>query len=169
MGNSGESPVDVWMWDADRQSGGIDVEQVNPNIVVDRYPRSEKVAESAAYDRNGTKTSEQARLALTAKAAGNQIVADCQRSRRRPCWKQAVPGQPAFAHRSIKLSTAWAEWQDGRWSVVMTRTLDAQEGTGVPLTPGERASVAFAVWEGFRHDRNGQKLITIWQDLILDK
>jgi hypothetical protein len=28
--------------------------------------------------------------------------------------------------------------------------------------------VAFAVWEGAEKDRDGKKLITIWQDLLLE-
>ena len=31
------------------------------------------------------------------------------------------------------------------------------------------ASVAFAVWDGMHKDRGGQKSITIWQDLEIEK
>jgi len=39
---------------------------------------------------------------------------------------------------------------------------------GVSLAPGEQASVAFAVWDGSRRDRDGQKSITIWQNLEIE-
>jgi DMSO reductase family type II enzyme heme b subunit len=50
----------------------------------------------------------------------------------------------------------------------MTRSLAvASADDGVSLEPGGKASVAFAVWDGAHHDRDGQKSITIWQDLEL--
>jgi DMSO reductase family type II enzyme heme b subunit len=66
--------------------------------------------------------------------------------------------------------TARGQWLDGKWSVVLTRplALPAPED-GVMLTPGDAVSAAFAVWDGAHFDRNGRKLITIWQDLQLDK
>jgi hypothetical protein len=36
------------------------------------------------------------------------------------------------------------------------------------LTAGQRASIAFAVWDGGQQDRDGKKLVTIWQDLELE-
>jgi hypothetical protein len=30
-------------------------------------------------------------------------------------------------------------------------------------------SVAFALWDGAARDRNGQKLVSIWHDLTLEK
>jgi hypothetical protein len=38
---------------------------------------------------------------------------------------------------------------------------------GVTLTPGKTASIAIAVWDGAHQDRNGQKQVSIWQDLEL--
>jgi hypothetical protein len=51
----------------------------------------------------------------------------------------------------------------------MTRPLAvATTNDGLALQPGTKASAAFAVWNGSAHDRDGMKLITIWQDLHLD-
>jgi DMSO reductase family type II enzyme heme b subunit len=64
---------------------------------------------------------------------------------------------------------AIGEWKDGRWAVVMTRSLDVgAESSGVSLKPGTMASIAFAIWDGAQRDRDGKKLITIWQDLVLE-
>jgi hypothetical protein len=36
------------------------------------------------------------------------------------------------------------------------------------LIPGQRYSIAFAVWDGAASDRNGQKLVSIWHDLEVE-
>ena len=45
----------------------------------------------------------------------------------------------------------------------------ASLGEGVTLEPGATASIAFAVWDGAQRERDGKKLISIWQDLELEK
>jgi DMSO reductase family type II enzyme heme b subunit len=52
--------------------------------------------------------------------------------------------------------------------VVFRRPLTVPTGEGVSLSAGDKASVGFAVWDGARGDRNGQKMISIWQDLELE-
>jgi len=37
----------------------------------------------------------------------------------------------------------------------------------VALTPGKRAAVSFAVWNGSAGDRDGKKSVTIWQELVI--
>jgi DMSO reductase family type II enzyme heme b subunit len=69
-----------------------------------------------------------------------------------------------------QLVQAHGDWADGRWTIVMTRPLTIPSaGEGVALEPDARASVAFAIWDGSHQDRNGQKSITIWQDLDIEK
>jgi DMSO reductase family type II enzyme heme b subunit len=60
-------------------------------------------------------------------------------------------------------------WKDGRWNVVFQRPLSAKEGQqGLSLTLGQDVSAAFAIWDGSNRDRGPQKVITIWQDLVLE-
>ena len=49
---------------------------------------------------------------------------------------------------------ARARWSDGRWQVVLTRSLSAK---GVPLARGSIVPVAFAVWSGAARERAGLK------------
>jgi DMSO reductase family type II enzyme heme b subunit len=52
----------------------------------------------------------------------------------------------------------------------MTRTLGTKSANdGISLAAGDQASVAFAVWDGAAQERDGKKLVTIWQDLVLEK
>jgi complex iron-sulfur molybdoenzyme family reductase subunit gamma len=71
--------------------------------------------------------------------------------------------------RASQAVTSRASWQDGRWTVVLRRPLDPGTDNGVSLAPGDRVSVAFALWDGAARDRNGQKLVSIWHDLVLEK
>jgi len=163
-----KSSIDVWMWDADRQSGAPDVDAVNPNLVVDNYPFSETVVATAEYARPGTKTANQPDLSLPARAGGNQISPGSDVSSA-TSLEAGGPGTVTFRPPISQLVKAQGVWHDGQWSVVMTRQLKVDDATqGVSIEPGDRISAAFAVWNGSKHDRDGQKLITIWQDLVLE-
>jgi cytochrome c1 len=163
------SPVDVWFWDADRQGSPTGVEDVYPNTVVDRFPFSEAVVTSAELDRDGARTADQPDISLPARATGNAIVPTDDESGA-SSLSVGGPGSVTFRIPQSQLVDARGEWRDGRWTVVMTRALAVlSEADGVALQPGGRASVAFAVWDGSQKDRDGKKLITIWQDLELEK
>jgi DMSO reductase family type II enzyme heme b subunit len=162
------SPVDVWFWDADRQAP-IDVEDQYPNVVVDVYPFNEQAVTTAEYRRAGTSRAEQPRVSLPALASENQIV-PFRAMTGGSDLAVGGPGSVTFRVPKSQLVTGLGEWKEGLWSVVMTRPLRVESADdGVSLTPGGKASVAFAVWDGSHQDRDGQKLITIWQDLELER
>lgn len=164
-----DAAVDVWMWDADSSNAPSDVEDANPRLVVDLYPLAEATVPSAEYDRPGTKTSAQAKVALPARAAGNQIVPIDQEGKA-AALDAAGPGSVTFRLPKSQIVQAHGEWRDGRWTVMLTRVLRVPAGeAGLTLEPGTRSSIAFALWNGSMRDRDGQKLITIWQDLTLEK
>ena len=55
------------------------------------------------------------------------------------------------------------------WQVAFVHKLGAEEeGDDVVLAPGKSLSIAFAVWDGHAGDRNGQKSVTIWHQLVLE-
>ena len=167
MGAAG-APVDMWFWDADRQSAD-DIEKVNPNVVVDLYPFSETVVASAEYDRAGTRTAAQPPISLPALAAGNQIVPS-ENAKAGSSLETAGPGTVTFRPVKSQLVDAHGQWADGRWTVVMTRALHVDAaGAGVSLEPGAKVSLAFAIWDGGAKDRDGKKLVSIWQDCELER
>lgn len=167
MGAAG-APVDLWFWDADRQSAN-DVEKVNPDVVVDAYPFSETVVASAEYDRAGTRTEAQPPISLPALAAGNQIV-PTNTTRAGSSLATAGPGSVTFRPVKSQLVDARGQWAEGRWTVVMTRALKVDAANaGVSLEPGEKVSMAFAIWDGGAKDRDGKKLVSIWQDCELER
>lgn len=163
------TPIDLWMWDADRGQPGGDLEEVNPRVVVDLYPFSEKVAETAEFARPGTKSTQQPSVSLPAQAVGNQTVRSAPHPTGGSSLSAAGPGSTTFRIAKSQLVTATGRWSQGRWTVLLRRSLSVPKADdGVNLAAGQTASVAFAVWEGAHRDRNGQKQVSIWQDLVLE-
>jgi len=168
MGASG-APIDLWMWDADRGRAGNELENFNPRMVVDMYPFSEGGVESAEYARKGTKTTEQPDLALPAKAVGNQFTRAASHPTGGSSLAAAGPGTATFRFAKSQLVSAAGRWNQGRWTVLVRRALEVPSADdGLSLAPGQTASVALAVWEGSHRDRNGQKQVSIWQDLVIE-
>jgi hypothetical protein len=61
-----------------------------------------------------------------------------------------------------------SEYRDGVWRVVMSRPLSDGDPNDAVLRPGDASAVvAFAVWDGSRGDRNGQKSVSTWLALSL--
>ncbi len=64
-----------------------------------------------------------------------------------------------------------AEWKNGFWRVVMHRPL-TQPGDDTDneamLVPGRLQAVSFAVWNGENKERNGQKAVASWLQLLVD-
>lgn len=62
-----------------------------------------------------------------------------------------------------------AIWKDGIWHVVMTRPLSSVEQENeAKLIPGRIQTVSFAVWNGENKERNGQKAVAPWFQLLID-
>ncbi len=164
------SPVDIWFWDADRQTAWT-IDQEYPNIVVDIYPFDEKDVDTAEGNRPGASTAAQPPISLPAVASGNPIVPIGNDSGSGGSDLTAGGPQTAtFRMPKNEAVDARGKWADGYWTVEMKRPLEASAASGgVALSPGQRASIGFAVWNGAKKDRDGQKLVTIWNDLILDK
>jgi mono/diheme cytochrome c family protein len=163
------TPIDLWMWDADRGQPGGDLEEVNPRVVVDLYPFSEKVVDTAEFARPGTRTSQQPDVALPAQAVGNQVVRSAPHPTGGSSLAAGGPGSTTFRFVKSQLVSASGRWSQGRWTVLLRRSLSVPSSDdGIGLAAGQTASVAFAVWDGAHRDRNGQKQVSIWQDLVLE-
>lgn len=61
-----------------------------------------------------------------------------------------------------------SDYRDGTWRVVMSRRLSDDNPNDALLQPGGPSTVvAFAVWDGSRGDRNGQKSVSTWLSLTI--
>lgn len=165
----GLSPVDVWFWDADRQRSSAADDKTYPNAVVDVFPFSEEAVESAELNRPGARVADQPEMSLPARASGN-LIAFADEESGGSSLHASGPSTVTFRVPQSQLVRAHGSWVDGRWTVIMTRALSAPSPVeGLSLQPGDCVSVAFAVWDGAHRDRDGQKSITIWQDLEIDE
>lgn len=161
MGQAGE-PVNIWHWKAlwsEDQKAFQDVDTVYPNMVTDAYYGSEKgwhagplgdtTYRPAAAARNPIASSERKVAVEDANAAGFGTLTS------------QVPNE-----QNLQGS---AYWEDGVWRLRLVRELNSPDAEDVSLRPGEKLSIAFAIWDGSAGDRNGQKSVSIWNTLILEQ
>jgi len=155
MGAAGEA-VNIWSWRA-----GWGHEGLRPRDVVDRYP-------NLSADLYGFQPPEVRPLFLTARAAGNPMAVETR----------SVPGEELGAQGFGTLAPLAAgkrtlevrgERRDGTWRVLFTRALGAQAPEVVALAPGTRVFLAAAVWDGSAGERNGQKSVSVWQELEIER
>jgi hypothetical protein len=157
MGTAAAMP-DIWLWRATWSRPRDDTDRQ-----LDDYPFD------TPFYRERLKAAGKAVPELgTARAAGNPHAhADAAQTAANLAAKGF--GSTTFRPKAGQNVAAKAEWKDGRWTVVFRRPLTVPAEAGLKLAPGERCAVAFALWDGAAHDRNGQKLISIWHDLELEK
>jgi complex iron-sulfur molybdoenzyme family reductase subunit gamma len=144
--------IELWQW-----RGGIAATGADDQIM-DDYP-----FESAVYQHvAGGKPLPDF---ITARVVGNPLA-----TREHAAHSIAAmgPGTITIRPQASQHVAVAAEWQDGRWSVVLRRPLDVPGDDGLRLSTGNDYSTAFAVWDGAMSDRAAQKLVTIWQDLHLE-
>jgi len=156
MGAVGE-PVTIWhwkaAWEADRAGGFATASSRLPNMPAgqDGYPGHPGE-----------------RAFLTASAARNPLA-----ERRRVSAAEASTTRgfgtltPRFPFAQ-NVKAAGARTESG-WAVVFTRALQGAGDPDVALSPGAPVSIGFAVWDGGKRDRNGQKSVTIWHELTLEE
>ncbi|MEE9276547.1 MAG: ethylbenzene dehydrogenase-related protein, partial [bacterium] len=160
--------VNIWYWSAARGRRPTGVEARYPGMAVDDYPFSgvvypqrqmghQKIASARMTERlfitgwsvrNPTSTPGLVRGVMDLNAAGFGTL--------RP---QGPEGQNLGGG---------ANWKAGIWRAVFTRTLKSAEKNDAKLLPGTIHPIAFAVWDGARRDRDGQKSVTTWYKLRIE-
>ena len=63
---------------------------------------------------------------------------------------------------------ALPSWSDDEWRVLFSQPMGST-GTGIELTPGTDIVVALGIWNGGAGDAGGQKSISIWHDLRIER
>jgi DMSO reductase family type II enzyme heme b subunit len=59
-------------------------------------------------------------------------------------------------------------WKGERWHVVFKRALKVKDSGRIEFRQGKTVNTSFAVWDGSKEDRNGQKMISIWNELTVE-
>ncbi len=161
--------VNTWYWKADHAASGdavAGIESAFPNMIAAFYPFQNPPA--VGVFRTGGKIAQQDRTYVAGWGSGNPVS--------NPRAKTPVenlnaggPGTLRGGSHVRALVAGRGVWKSGRWQVVMSRPLEAKEPQDVSFKPGETLSVTFAVWEGSAGDRDGQKNVSVWHELTLEK
>lgn len=173
MGERGE-PVNIWYWRLDRQmdlAGFRDIEGVYPAMAADdyqletvRYPKGTEtpghlpITSAAAHDR----------IFITGWGSGNLLSIPARPSAVEDLNAEGfgtLTAQPPEDQNVKGLGVYVA----GKWKVLFTRALRSRGPFDVQLKSGGTFPVAFAVWDGARGDRDGQKAVTTWHMMKLEK
>lgn len=161
MGQAGGN-VSIWHWKADWQAdlhAYRELELDYPHMYVDMYPFAEVEGEQLAQASDYTDTNY-----LTALAAGNPFA---EIERVTPVENLIAGGFGSLTSRPPEAQTVAGHgvWQDGRWRVVFSRSLDTTDLEDVQFAGGKTYPIAFAVWDGASYERNGQKSTSQWVSL----
>jgi len=145
-----DNPVNLWSWKAGWQAeaeGGStpDEHTVYPSMHSDAWTFTN-------YS--------------TAVSAGNVI----SQPHKSPIEDANAAGFGSFKSQPIKQQNVAGKgvWHDGFWNVVFIRDLKSKDVDDVKFVSGKPVPVAFAIWNGEQHDRNGRKMVSNWYQLILD-
>lgn len=148
-----DNPVNVWQWKAgwqqDVDGERPDVDRAYASLHVDVYPEP---AQHGLY--------------RTAAAAGNLLASHGLKS---PIEDANATGFGTIATQSSASQNVHGRgvWRDGFWSVVFLRELTSPDPQDVQFTPGRPVPLALAIWNGAQRDRNGRKVFSNWQQLLL--
>jgi mono/diheme cytochrome c family protein len=142
MGKPG-APVSIWYWNAkwqrdlDRKDAAVS-NDIHPWMVEEPYPQPSAAARELGNNRALRQRSVPAEE-VTASGFGTLTA--------------VAPPDPQLVGRGI--------WSEGQWHVVLSWRI------GPPSGPGSHTKVAFAVWDGAKRDRDGQKSFSTWYALEL--
>ncbi len=60
-------------------------------------------------------------------------------------------------------------WEDGRWRIVFSRSLDTEDGRDLQFETGRYIPVAFANWDGWAGHQGSRHSMTSWYWLLLEE
>jgi hypothetical protein len=161
-------PCNIWHWKFDKQldlAKYFDSADQYPGMVADdcgpcgRKSLRDHLTTDSAPSHDPTY--------MTGRGAGNPVSQD-----RRTCVEDllaAGPGTLTSQAPAEQNVTGKGVWADGRWRVVMMRTMISPDVKDAQFAPGHDHWVAFAVWDGAKGDRDGQKAVCYWQALQFEK
>ncbi|MDP6403368.1 MAG: ethylbenzene dehydrogenase-related protein, partial [SAR202 cluster bacterium] len=162
MGDEGNG-VTIYHWKSDWQFARlVDVDEAYPNMYGDWYPYSGveagEMPEATDYLERGRSEY------LTAAAAGNALADPLVQEKMGPVQKMKAEGYGTIEPADEQDAMGVGVWSEGVWRIVISvprgqANFSFEEGAIFPM--------AFAVWDGSRNERNGQKAFAEWQDLEL--
>lgn len=163
MGEPGK-PVTIYQWKSDWQfASAKDVSDRHPEMIDDWYPYSGRSAGEIA----GLTDYAEDRVYLTSLAAGS-LLGNAAFQAGTPVEKLQAEGFGSLTSLAPEAQdgAGRGSFADGKWRVVLTLPVD--QG-GFTFTPGLTLPMAFAVWDGGRHHRGGEKAVSTWYFVSLEQ
>lgn len=155
---SAANPVNIWLWKAEWQLRSEN----------ERAPDIELAYGNRASDSDvETYPSEIAELAyLPGRDVGNILSGAVIVS---PVEDANAAGPETLSPQRAEAQDVLGsgEWTGEKWRVVFVRKMDVEGGDDIRLNTGESYPIAFAVWDGAQGDRNGQKMVSTWYNLVI--
>ena len=172
-----ENTVNIWFWRADRQldidkKKFNDIDDTYAGMVADDYQLSKALYPKDKERENTsikvvTAVADQDPTYIAGWGAGNFASLPDVKS---PVENLNSEGFSTLTPRSVDEQNVNGRgvWDNGKWKVVIVRSLDSKYKYDAKFKPGQKVPVAFAVWNGAQGDRNGQKAVTPWYDLKIE-
>jgi len=163
--------VQIWFWKASWQEdlkGWHDMESEYPQAAVDWYPAQRDYQHGERFEVSQSPTAAHDPGFMGGWGAGNPLS---DPNRTSAAEEATAKGLGTLTSRPPAMQRIQANglWKDGRWHVVLHRPLAPNEEGDLRLTLGQEVRVAFAIWDGHARDRNGQKSVSIWNTLKLER
>ncbi len=159
-------PVVIYQWKADWQFASEgDEDGLYPQMIVDWYPYSGRapgeIAAAADYAKSGD------RSYVTSWHAGNSL-GDRELQGRTPIEKLEAEGFGSLTTLPADRQDGRgkAAWKDGVWSLVL---IVPRAQDRFAFAPGMTIPVAFAAWDGAKRERGGEKAVSTWYFMSLEK
>jgi DMSO reductase family type II enzyme heme b subunit len=153
MGNPG-GRVNIMQWRAalqhDIENGAPSIKVLYPNAWTDVYP-DEVLGATDAKPYAG---------ALGIENPVSRGIAS-------PVLDQMAEGWGSMTVKPDQHALGKGIWKNGAWRVVITRPMVSDDLNAPRLGPGDRTSVAFAIWEGGHREVGARKAWSPWIPLVI--
>ena len=162
-----DSPVTLWHWKASwekEKTSWEDIETKYPHTATDFYEAQTDYEFGAPFETKDFKTKTHDPLYATGRGAGNPL-SDPERQSVGEEARATGIGSLTTMKPSIEKVDVKSIYQNGRWHVTFVRDLKVTDSDQLVFKPGSPISIAFAVWDGAKGDRNGQKMVSFWNEM----
>lgn len=169
MGDS-KAPVHIWHWKASWQEESKrweDIETVYPHAAIDWYPADTRYTRGQPFEVSASDSRFHDPLYMSAWGASNPLAYSEKKSSLEEAQAQGLGTLTSKKHQTPP-GEASGLWRDGTWQLVFLREMSAGESKDIRFAPGDGVNAAFAVWDGSATDRDGQKNVSIWNELVLE-
>lgn len=162
-------PVTIYHWKADWEFGALyDVNEEFPQMVSDFYPFAGKapgeMAEGSDYGGNGDTWA--ADKAFNTGWKADNPLSNPQLKQTTAIEKLTATGFGNLTSESNHDGRSKAIWKEGKWRIALSLPRHQDQ---FDFAPGGTVPIGFAAWDGNNKERGGEKAVSSWYFLALEK